>query len=212
MYKKSLTIGCVVILLGGSLYWGYSNQQKVDIYENHLSSEMANDYVQLAGSLEEGEGLVSVVLQEKQIAKEEQEYLINDLNQTSFVLSKYNNLAFHLNKVDLNVSLEKSSDTIMAIRSFIANLQVDIPLTKVEMEKLQVSQEVLKGMNNELVENFPELHEGFDSFYSKYDKESIKGEEWKDILVSALDVTKQVSEREGIDNLPHYFTFDMSQK
>lgn len=181
MFKKTIITTCLLAVIGTGFYVGYTEHQKVKGYELHLSKQYVNDFAQIAGYVNMTDGYLSVILENKEMAVEEQEALVHGLYEVSYVLDKYEQLASDINRGEVR----HISYVPTTFASFIAQIDTSKPLNPEQIEKLEVADRLLHQWNKSVVSVIPELNaekETYQDFFDSYKEEGIKGEEWLDVL------------------------------
>lgn len=208
MAKNETMATVLAVLLGLTGLWGYSEHQKIQRYEEHVSQEYVDDYAQLAGYLNSSKGYLSVVMKNGNMHKEEQDSLVNGIYEVAHVMQKYDEFAYHMNRVDQENESEHTIRTAMAVASYIANLNTADELSGKDMEKIKVAYELLDKWNSVVLDNIPELNaeeETYAIFFEKYQEEGIKGSEWISVLDGFNKETTKISKAKNISLLPEYF-------
>ena len=181
MFKKTIITTCLLAVIGIGFSVGYTEHQKVKGYELHLSNQYVNDFAQIAGYVNMTDGYLSLILENKEMAVEEQEALVHGLYEISYVLDKYEQLASDINRGEVR----QISYVPTTFASFIAQIDTSKPLTPDQLEKLEVADRLLHQWNKSVVSVIPELNaekETYQAFFDSYKEEGIRGEEWLDVL------------------------------
>lgn len=208
MAKNETIATVLVVLLGFTGLWGYSEHQEVKRYEEHVSQEYVDDYAQLAGYLNSSKGYLSVVMENGNMHKEEQDALVNGIYEVAHVMQKYDAFAYHMKRIQHENESEHTIRTAMAVASSIANLNTTDELSGKDMEKIKVAHELLDNWNSVILEHIPELNaekETYAIFFEKFQEEGIKGSEWISVVEGFNEKTSKISKDKNISSLPEYF-------